>query len=167
MVLGSWAISQMKDAAETAGGSSDDIGYMPFPLQVDGVFYSTIGGDYQNAISTKSENKATARAWIEWFAAESGFAASQGGLSPLVDGEEPDTLSDFTAAGVEYIELTPPPADKATLETDITSESEIDLFSSIYRSKLIDIARGAADGDKASYFDELNNRWAEARAAVS
>ncbi len=166
MVLGSWAITQMRDAAVAAGGSADDIGYMPFPYQVDGTFYSTIGGDYKNAINANSENKATARAWIEWFAAESGYALSQGGLSPLVDGPSPDTLGDFDAAGVEYIELAPAPAGSESLENDIANTAEIDLFGPIYRQQLVDIARGAADGDKASFFEQLNQRWADARAQV-
>ena len=166
MVLGSWAITQMRDAAVAAGGSADEIGYMPFPYQVDGTFYSTIGGDYKNAINVNSENKATARAWIEWFAAESGYAQSQGGLSPLVDGPSPDTLGDFDAAGVQYIELAPAPAGSESLENDIANTAEIDLFGPIYRQQLVDIARGAADGDKESFFEQLNQRWADARAQV-
>jgi len=166
MVLGSWAITQMQDAAVTAGGTKADIGYMPFPYQVDGTFYSTVAGDYKNGISAKSDNKATARAWIEWFAQKSGYAAAQGGLSPLVDGEVPAVLSDFTTAGVKYLELTPAPAGKETLENDIVSASEIDLTGNIYRAKLIDIARGAAQGDKASYFAELNKKWADALKSV-
>ncbi|TFD28959.1 ABC transporter substrate-binding protein [Cryobacterium cryoconiti] len=166
MVLGSWSITQMQDAAVTAGGAKEDIGYMPFPYQVDGKFYSTVAGDYKNGISTKSENKATARAWIDWFAQKSGYAAEQGGLSPLVDGEVPAVLDDFTTAGVEYLELTPAPAGKETLENDIVSSSEIDLTGNIYRAKLIDIARGAAEGDKASYFAELNKKWADAVKSV-
>jgi raffinose/stachyose/melibiose transport system substrate-binding protein len=163
MVLGSWAITQMQDAAVTAGASADDISYMPFPVQVDGKFHATIGGDYKNAISAASKNKPTAWAWIQWFAAESGYAGSQGGLSPLVGGPAPATLADFEGGGVEYVELAALPADQATAETDITSESEIDLWGQIYRQKLIDIARGAADGDKASYFAELNTNWAAAQ----
>ena len=166
MVLGSWAISQMQDAAVKAGGTKEDIGYMPFPYQADGKFYSTVAGDYKNGISSKSTNKATARAWIDWFAQKSGYAASQGGLSPLIDGEVPAVLADFTKAGVTYLELTPAPAGKETLENDIVSASEIDLTGNIYRAKLIDIARGAAQGDKASYFDELNKKWADAVKSV-
>lgn len=167
MTLGSWAITQMQDAAEAAGGSADDIGYMPYPFAVDGTFYSTIGGDYKNAINVNSDNKATARAWIEWFANESGYAASQGGLSPLVDGPSPDTLGDFDALGVEYVEMTPPEPGTESLESDIANAAQIDLYGPIYRQAMIDIARGAADGDKESYFDELNQRWADARAQVT
>ena len=167
MVLGSWSLTQLQDAAKTAGASADDIGYMPFPYEVDGQQFATIGGDYKNAISAKSDNKATALAWIEWFAAESGYAASQGGLSPLADGEDPETLTDFSATGVNYVELLPLPQKQATFENDIISESEIDLWGSLYRKQIIDIARGAADGDKESYFGELDTKWSEARASVA
>lgn len=164
--LGSWAITQFQEAAEAAGVDPADIGYMPFPYQEDGTFYSQTGGDFSNAINVNSDNKVTARAWIDWFASESGFAESQGAIPPTVDSDLPDTLSDFNDAGVELIELTPAPAEEATLNSDIYNKAEIDLFGQIYRQRLVDIARGAADGDKESYFDELNTRWAEARADV-
>jgi raffinose/stachyose/melibiose transport system substrate-binding protein len=166
MLLGSWAVTQMQQAAEAAGGAAEDIGYMPFPHQVDGAFHAQIAGDYKNAINVNSENKAAARAWIDWFAEESGYAAGEGGISPLVDGEMPDSLADFEAAGVEYVELTPAPAGKEAYETDVINTAEIDLYGNIYRQKLVDVARGAADGDKDSFFADLNARWAEARAEV-
>lgn len=166
MVLGSWAVVQMQQAAEDAGGSAEDIGYWPFPNQADGAFHSTISGDYKNAINVHSEHKAAARAWIDWFANESGYAEDQGGISPTLDGPTPDTLADFDALGVEYVELTPAPAGKESLLTDIFNTAEIDLWGNLYRQKLVDIARGAADGDKESYFAELNSKWADARAEV-
>ncbi len=46
MMLASWAISQMKTAAKTAGGDPNNIGFMPFPAQVNGKFCSVIGPDY-------------------------------------------------------------------------------------------------------------------------
>ncbi len=166
MVLGSWAIVQMQQAAEDAGFSADDIGYMPFPSQVDGVSYSTIGGDYKQGTNVHSDNIPAARAWIEWFTNESGHAFDEGGVSPIVDCPEPTTLGDFEPLGVQYVELNPPPAGEETLLSDIRTTSEIDLGGNVYRQRLVDIARGAADGDMASYFEELNTRWADARAQV-
>jgi ABC-type glycerol-3-phosphate transport system substrate-binding protein len=167
MLLGSWAITQMQDAAVAAGGSASDIGYMPFPYQVKGTFYSTIGGDYKNAISKYSTHQAAARAWVDWFAAKSNYAYDNGGISPLLNGPEPTTLKDFTAAGVKYIELNPPSAKDATLEPDIASAAEIDLYGNVYRQKLIDIARGAASGSMDSYFADLDSKWAAAKGQVS
>ena len=167
MLLGSWAITQMQDAAVKAGGAASDIGYMPFPYQHDGKFYSTIGGDYKNAISKYSTHKAAARAWIDWFAAKSNYAYDNGGISPLLSGKDPASLKDFSALGVKYIELAPPSAKNATLEPDIYNAAEIDLYGNVYRQKLVDIARGAAAGTKASYFADLNSRWAAAKSQVS
>ncbi|NDL60925.1 ABC transporter substrate-binding protein [Phytoactinopolyspora mesophila] len=166
MMLGSWAIIQMQDAAENVGASRDDIGYWPFPLQTDGTFRSRIGGDYKMAINKHSEHKEAARAWIDWYTEESGFATDQGGVSVLVDGELPDTLSDFDPLDVEFFELAPRPEGEERLFSDIHNTAEIDLDGWLYNQRLIDIARGAADGDKESYFAELNNRWADARAQV-
>ena len=166
MVLGSWAVTQMQDAAVAAGGSADDIGYWPFPVKTGGTFHSAVGGDYKNAINIHSENKAAARAWIDWFAAESGYASSQGGISPIVGGDLPATLADFGPLGVEFVETVPAPAGKEALEAAIYNGAEIDIWGNLYRQKLVDIARGAADGDKASYFAELNEKWAAARAAA-
>ncbi|WP_062213744.1 ABC transporter substrate-binding protein [Demequina oxidasica] len=162
MALGSWAIVQMQEAADDAA----DIGYMPFPNQVDGTFHSVISGDYKNGINVHSENKAAARAWIDWFADESGYATDQGGISPRLDGPTPDTLKDFDAAGVEYIELTPPPAGQESLVSDIDNAAEIGLWSPDYRQRIVDAARGARDETKQDIFDDLNSKWAEARASV-
>lgn len=166
MLLGSWAITQMQQAAEDAGASAEDIGYMPFPYQVDGAFHAQISGDYKNAINVHSEHKAAAWAWIQWFAEKSDYAFDEGGISPLVDGPTPTTLGDFDAAGVEYVQLNPAPAGKEAYEASIVNESEIDLYGNIYRQELVDIARGAADGDKESFFAELDERWADARESV-
>jgi raffinose/stachyose/melibiose transport system substrate-binding protein len=167
MVLGSWSIVQFQAAAVDAGASADDIGYMPFPVQVDGAFHAVASGDYKNAINIHSQHKAAARAWIDWFASESGFAFDQGGLSPLIDGPTPTTLGDFDAAKVQYIEITPPKAGEESKLQDIYNGAEIDLWGNVYRQKLVDIARGAADGDKDTYFADLNKRWADSLAKVS
>jgi hypothetical protein len=57
------------------------------------------------------------------------------------------------------MEINAAPAGKEGLLNEVSSDSQIDLYGPIYRQKLVDIARGAADGDKESYFAELNERW--------
>lgn len=159
MPLGSWAISQMQAAAEENGGSADDIGYMAFPANVDGTQFAVIGGDYNLAVSKHSAYKAAAWAWIQWVVADSGYTEAQGMLSPVIDKELPPNLAGFTDAGVELMEINPAPEGKEGLINSIADDSQIDLYGPIYRQKLVDIARGAADGDKESYFAELNERW--------
>ncbi|WP_435736591.1 extracellular solute-binding protein [Cellulosimicrobium sp. PMB13] len=166
MALGSWSVPQMQAAATDAGGSADDIDFWPLPFQREGKYSTTVSGDYKIGISKHSENKAAARAWVDWFLDESLFAAEQGGLSPLVGAENPETLATFAELGVQQVELDPSPAGEESWDNDISSESEIDLWGDKYRRSMVDVARGAADGDKASFFADLNSRWAEARASV-
>lgn len=162
MVLGSWAVSQMQAAATSAGASADDIGYMAFPVTAaDGKQYAIDGGDYANAVNVNSSVKPAARAWVDWFATKSGFSASQGMISPDLSAPLPENLKGLSDNGVELLELTPVPK-----VDDIANEAQIDLTSNLYRQKLVDIARGAAEGDMASYFDSLNVKWAKARAVV-
>lgn len=166
MVLGSWSIVQMQDAAEAEGLDRGVIGYMPFPAQVDGAFHSTVGPDYMLGISVHSDAKEAAWAWIEWFNAESGFSDSQQGISPLKDGGFPDALADFEAAGVELVEQLPADPGNEGLVEAIDSEGEIGLWTSTYRKRIIDAARGQSGETLQEIFDDLNSRWADARATV-
>ncbi|ROT28239.1 ABC transporter substrate-binding protein [Micromonospora sp. HM5-17] len=162
MMLGSWAIVQMQEAAPNKA----DIGYLPFPLQVNGTFHSVISGDYKNAININSKNKATARAWIEWFANESNYAADQGGISPVVNQPMPATLADLTAAGTTFIELNPAPKGEEGLADKIGNEAEIALWDGAYRQRIVDAARGARNETKEQIFADLNRKWAETKARL-
>jgi raffinose/stachyose/melibiose transport system substrate-binding protein len=165
MLLGSWAVPQMRAAATAADANPDDIAFWPFPYQSGGKFYAKIDGDYSAAVSRNSKNKATAKAWLDWFVNESGFSADQQAIPPAKDQPLPPALKAFTATGVELME-TPAATTNAGKEDEIIKESEIDLKGNIYRQKLIDIARGAAKGTKDSYFADLNKRWSAAQSQV-
>lgn len=167
MTLGSWAISQMQAAAEDNGASADDIGYMAFPATVDGQQYAVIGGDYNLAVSKYSKSKAAAWAFIQFLVNDSGYTDDQGMISTLKDADLPKNLQDFETAGVELMELNPAPAGQESLLSDIANDSKVDVNGQIYRQKLVDIARGAADGDKASYFAELNKAWGASVAKLA
>jgi len=167
MILGSWAVTQMQDAAKKAGKSADEIGFWPMPWQTDGKFTSVTATDKLLAVSKNSDNKATARAWVNWFINDSGYAKSQGAISPVKADPTPDTLADFKTFGVEYQELNPDPKGKEALLTDIANTAQVDIFGNVYRQKLIDTARGAASGDEESFFANLNKEWAAARSQVS
>jgi len=164
MALGSWSIQQMMDAATDAGADPADIGYMPFPVQVDGKFHSVASGDWKNGINIHSDNKDAARAWVFWFADKSGYANANGGLSPRLDGPTPSTLGDFDAADVQYIELAPAEAGHESDVNDIDTQAEIGLWSPDFRQRIVDAARGASGETKESIFADLNARWADARA---
>jgi ABC-type glycerol-3-phosphate transport system substrate-binding protein len=162
MMLGSWSIVQLQQGA----ASPDDIGYWPFPHQTNGKFYSVIGGDYKNAINRNSKNKATARAWIDWFTDESNYATDQGGVAPLKSAAMPKTLDGLTAAKTELIEFNPYPAGKEGLAEKIGNAAEIALYDGKYRQTIVDAARGAKKESKDQIFADLNKKWAATRAKL-
>ncbi|MFI5915707.1 ABC transporter substrate-binding protein [Dactylosporangium sp. NPDC051541] len=162
MMLGSWSIVQMQQAAT----SKDDIGYWPFPAQADGKFHSVIGGDYKNAINRNSKNKATARAWIDWFTDESNYATDQGGVSALKSAPMPATLAGLTDAKTELIELNPAPKGKEGLADKIGNSAEIALYDGKYRQEIVDAARGAKKESKEQIFANLNKKWSTAQAKL-
>ncbi|MGC0239602.1 ABC transporter substrate-binding protein [Arthrobacter sp. SD76] len=162
MVLGSWAISQLQAAAQKVGTSPSDIGYMAWPATVNGKQYAVSGADYAYGVSKHSKNKAAAFAWIKWFTEESGYTDSQGMVSNLKDKPLPANLKDLSDNNVTLIEMDPFPQGKESLLTDTANDAKIDLYGPVYRQKLVDIARGAADGSKDSYFAQLNAQWGAA-----
>ncbi|CAM5285219.1 ABC transporter substrate-binding protein [Streptomyces atroolivaceus] len=163
MWLGSWAISQMRTGAEAAGKNPDDIAFMPFPVQHDGTYCSVLRPDYQYAVNAHSDNKEAARAWLDWYITKSGQAASEGSISAVKGAPLPDTLKAFSDNDVTMI----PQSQEDIVEVNkIDKASEIGITAQGYRQKLVDIARGAADGDMDSYFGELNGKWAEAQQTL-
>lgn len=162
MVLGSWAIIQMQQAAD----NPDDIAFMPFPNQVDGKFNVPIAADGPNAINIHSENKATARAWIEYMVEESGYAESQDLIPTVIGAEFPESLAQLDSDDVNLLELNPAPAGKEGLTDSIDKKAEIGLWDATYRQNIVDVARGQADGTKDSVFQTLNDKWAKARQEV-
>lgn len=163
MVLGSWSIVQMEDAA---GDTPEVIGYMPFPSNVDGTVCASAGGDYKLAINKNTKNMAAARAWLDWFLNESNFAYDQGGIPPVKGGELPPQLAAFAELDVEFVPQNPAPAGEEGWVDAIDSEAEIGLWSPPFRQRIVDAARGNTDESFEAIMDDLNTRWAEARAEV-
>ncbi|MFD8153177.1 ABC transporter substrate-binding protein [Streptomyces sp. NPDC059720] len=156
MWLGSFAVSQMRDAATKAGGDPEDIGFLPFPARKDGKFCSVTVPDARQAINVHSEHKAAAYAWIKWFTEESGFAQKEGAIPTVKGAEMPATLADHEKAGVKYIQLD---QSKAAEVGMIDQAAEVGLGKPDYRRRIIDVARGAGDGDLQDIFGDLNEKW--------
>jgi ABC-type glycerol-3-phosphate transport system substrate-binding protein len=163
MQLGSWAITQMQDAARKAGTDPDDIGFMPFPAQKDGRFCATLVSDYQQAVNVHSEHKAAARAWIDWFTEKSGYAAKEGAVPAVKSAPMPGTLEDFVDNDVTFVER----SESMTGEVNaIDNAAEIGLTKPDYRQQLVDLARGARKGTLEGFFADLDKRWDEAALAA-
>ncbi|MCT7354958.1 ABC transporter substrate-binding protein [Streptomyces sp. 15-116A] len=163
MWLGSWAVVQMRDAARQAGTDPADIGFMPFPAQQGGSFCAVTSPDYQQAVNVHSDNKAAARAWIDWFTDKSGYAEANLALSPLKDAPLPEVLKPYQEAGVKLLDLDD---SKGAEVKSIDNRSEVGIYKPDYRQELVDLARGARKGSLDDYLAGLAERWTEAQRSL-
>ncbi len=150
MVLGSWAIAQMKEAGENA----DDIGYMPFPISIGGKQYATAGPDYCYGINAKAsdDNKAAAMVFVKWMVEESGWCDLEGGY-PISKTAE----TSFVFDGVNIVENISALDDEADLMNQMNADSELN-FNNGGDAKVMAIVEKAAAGTP---FDDIMAEWTE------
>ena len=164
MVLGSWAYSQMVEA----GPNGDDIGYMSFPITVNGKQYASAGADYCFGINVKAtdDQKLAAMYYIKWLTEKSGFAYSEGGVPIDKNGEYPALYEAF--AGIDMIADAPALPGEETLLNDLNSESLLAINAG-GNTKIQEIIEHAFNGDKD--FDDImadwNEAWSDAQAALN
>lgn len=151
MVLGSWAIAQMK----SAGDNPDDIGYMPFPISVNGEQYATAGPDYAYAINVNSsdENKAAAMVFVKWMVEESGWCDLEGGY-PI----SKTAPTSFVFDGVNIVENATALAGEETLMNEMNRESELS-FNEGGDAKVQRIVEAAATSSQT--YDEIMAEWTQ------
>ncbi len=154
MVLGSWAIEQLKAADVNA----DNIGYMPYPHSVDGKQYASAGTDYCYAINKNSDNKAAARAWVDYLVDESGLAVKNGAISIFKEDPLPAGLEDFE--GVTLVVDKPATTENVGKLEALEKASGVTLYDGGLRlNAVIDIARGASTDTFDNYMKSLNDAW--------
>ena len=159
MVLGSWAVVQMQEA----GDNADDIGYMPFPITVDGKQYASAGPDYCYGINVHSDydNQLASMIYVKWLTEESNFSYDQGGIPICVGDEYPEVLAAFD--GVELVVDNPAPEGEEDLFGEINTESEIALNND--NTHVQNIVEHALSGDMTmeEIVDEWNQAWTDAQ----
>lgn len=159
MVLGSWAVGQMQEA----GDNGADIGYMPFPISVNGKQYASAGPDYCYGINANSsdDNKIASMLYVKWLTEESNFSFDQGGIPIEIGAEYPAVLDSFE--GVELVIDNPAKQGEETYFNDINNESELSLNADSYHVN--QILEHALQGDKTldDIVEDWNQRWSDAQ----
>lgn len=135
-------LSAMRQAAP----NPDDIGYMPFPCNQDVQYAVTVLG-YCYGINKNSENKATARAWIDYIMNSSGYAKSEGAVSIQKKDGLPDLLVNF--------ENTIPIVYKASDDMD-WSQDNIDGYLDLIE------AAGKEENTLEDIMQDFDKKWKKA-----
>lgn len=161
MMLGSWAFTQMQGA----GPNADDIGYMPFPITVNGKQYASAGPDYNFGINLRSsnKNKEAALIFIKWMTERSGFAFNEGGIPLAVsDTDYPPVYAAFD--GIDFVADNPAVPGEEDFKAKLDADSELNINNG-GDDKIQRIVEHADKHDRS--FDEImagwNQAWAKAQ----
>lgn len=161
MALGSWVVTQVQEAGE----NKDDIGYMTFPITVDGRQYAGAGPDFCYAINCNSsrDNQIAAMCYIKWLVEKSGFAQLEGGLSIVIGDKYPEALA--ALEGLELVVNAPAAEGEEHLWNDINNKSELGI--KVSGSIPTEIVEEAISGGKTmeDMADEWNEKWTAAQKA--
>lgn len=157
MVLGSWCVQQFKDA----GDHAEDIGYMPFPISVDGTQYAAAGGNYAYAVNkyASEDNQIASMLYVKWLLEESSIFDDEGSIPSLKDKDLPDSLAEFS--GVELLSDNAPKAGEENLYDDIRNTAEV--LSGDY--PVATVLEAALYGSESldDLMDEWNQKWTSAQ----
>lgn len=166
MVLGSWAVEQFKEVAETNGDNPEDIGYMPFPITVDGKRYAGSGGNYAFGINNQAstENQTAAMLYTKWLIEESSIYDDEGSIPALKSGSLPDALADFE--GVELLSDNPAAEGEETLFNDVNTQSEVGINNDDYPDCAILEAALYGNRTLDEVMDEWNQKWTSAQESL-
>lgn len=155
MVLGSWAFTQMQGA----GPNPDDIGYMSFPITINGKQYASAGPDYNFGINVNAsdDNKKAAMIFVKWMTEKSGFAYNEGGIPISAnDNNYPAAYAAFAENNVEFVADNPALAGEEDFLNSLNAESELNINNG-GNLKVQEIIEHADRGTKT--FDEIMNDW--------
>lgn len=159
MVLGSWAVDQCK----SSGSTPEDIGYMPFPITVDGKRYASGDGNYAYAINNKAseENQIASMIYLKWLLEESPIFTDEGTIPALKSEPLPDSLSEFQ--GVEILSNNPSPEGEETLFDEVNNESEVGINNNDYPDCEILECALYKTKDLDTIMGEWNAKWSAAQ----
>lgn len=154
VVVGTWSYRQMK----YAGDNNDSVAFMPFPNEIDGKQYATIGIDYGYCISKNSKNKDIARKFIDYMIDESGYAVDNDRISIVKTDPLPDVYSNVSNLEVEISKSL---TEQSYYYYNILAKDRNPESAQSLR-EVIDEAR-KKDGDYDALMKSWNDSWEAAR----
>lgn len=161
MALGSWAFTQV----QSAGGNPADIGYMPFPMQIDGMQVACARPDRSFAVNVRSKGvrKLAALIFIKWMVENSGFQYNEGELPVLLsDSKLADVYEAFEKS--EIMEDAAAPDGEEGLLDRLNADSGLGIGQG-GAGRMQELIEHAVAGDMsfAAIMDDWNERWSRAQ----
>ncbi len=155
-VIGTWALYDYKNVGE----NGHNIGFMPFPYNINGEQYVTVCADYSYAIAKNSDNKAVARAFVDFMLDESGYAFNHDTISVLKTDQYPECYGDMTHTTIQNITS----ATDEAISQYYTLSTNLQLYYQDEYIRLIEAAAGIRNEGFEDVMQDWNARWEASRA---
>lgn len=155
LVIGSWAVSQFKEA----GPNGDSIAFMPFPHEIDGMQYMTVSTDYSYAINKNSEYPEAARAYVDFMLDESGYALDHETISIVKTDPYPESYGNME----NVLLLTTGPATNETYKAKQKLSTNLNMEDGSEAQRVIEAAKGYRTETFADITKDWNTRWEASR----
>lgn len=155
IIMGSQSLADLQSMATSA----DKIKMAPFPVTYDGKQHMALGPDELIGVSNKSDNQATAKAFVEYLiSSESGFAYDNGGFAPEVDGNEsaPESIAYLIEDYDTYRSIASEDAETTIKFNEIGNAANMaSMVQPI--GELLEVATNGGDYDE--FIKDLEERW--------
>lgn len=158
IIMGSQSLSDVQAMA----GDSELIKMAPFPTTYDGKQHMPLGPDELVGVSKNSSNLETSKAFLEYLiSSESGYAYSNGGFAPEVDGnkEAPENLAYQIKDFDTYRTIATTDAESLAKFNQISNDANMASISEPI-GELIEVATN--DGDYEQLIADLEARFEQA-----
>lgn len=154
-IMGTWSLYDYKRVGE----NGDDIGFFPFPNNVEGRQYLTLNCDYSYAVAKNSENKEAAKAFVHFLLDEASYAFHHDNISVLKSEQYPECYGELAD-----VTIYSPICDTAEAYTQYTTLStNLNLYNTEEYIKVVEAAAGISGQSFDDVMNDWNERWEASR----
>ena len=159
MVLGSWAVKEIK----AAGKHPENIGYMPFPITVEGRQYTLAQADYAYGINKNLSKKEqlAAKIYVKWLLERSGYEDKEGLIPADKSVKWPEAYESMQQVTLLEAQSAQPGEEK--LLQNINTTSKVGLGTKKSRSREIIAAARKEAKPLDQIMADWNKKWTKAQ----
>ncbi len=158
IAIGSWAVVQVQEA----GSNTEDIGFMPFPNEIDGKQYMTVCTNSCYGLNKNSSNPVTARAFLDFMLDESGYALDEETVSIVKTDPYPKSYGEMN--NVVIMAHNWPIGNNYNLKQKLMAKFDLNNTEANMK-RIIEAAAGMSGESFENIMKDFNTKWESGRTS--
>lgn len=157
IAIGSWALEQIRNV----GPYGENIAFMPFPNNINGKQYVTASVDFSYGVSSRSEHKDIAQAYVAFMLEESGYATDRENISTFKADLYPKSI--LSLGDIEVLTEVIDYDENWNFHQTLSQDLNLNDITEFQR--IIKAASGLNPESFDDIIDDWNKRWEKNRTA--